>query len=120
MKFPILVTLACAAVAGRSGEVPTIRPNLPFLFPDDSQISARTNVVRVFHPARKDYRPALQPEYPWENGICGVYGAANRLADGLYRVWYFVGWDKVAIADSADGGRTWKRTPIPDNAVEAN
>ena len=82
-----LVVVAFGGVAGLWGTVwaggaPVIRPDLPLIFPDDHLISAKTNLVRVFHQAKKDPGIALNPDRKWEKGCCGVYGSVNRMDDG--------------------------------------
>ena len=86
--------------------VPTLRPGLPLIFPDDLNIEARTNAVRVFHVATCDRTPALVADRPWE-GVAHVYGSVNQEPDGTWRMWYNA-WSMTLVADSKDG-KTWTK-----------
>ena len=98
-----------AVVASATTAAPVVvKPGLPLIFPDDGQISTRTNIVRVFHPAKKD------PKEMVPNGE--VYGSVNRLDDGSLRMWYNCGYG-MYVADSADGGHSWTLPTLSSNGA---
>lgn len=103
MKYLSLLAVASPLLA-LAWEQPVLAPGRALIFPDDSQIASRTNVVRVFHPAVCDRAPVL------EGGF--VYGTVNPRSEGGWRMWYNTGWE-VCIADSEDG-KKWTR---PTNNV---
>ena len=97
-------------------DVPLIRPGLPLIFPDDSQIDLSEGVDLTFHVGVKDREPVLHKDRPWERKGCHVYGSVWRMDDGSYRMWYN-DWTASLVADSTDG-RNWVKPFLTVNASE--
>ena len=88
-------------------DVPVVKPGLPLIFPDNSQIAALSNMTRCVHAGVKDKTPVLKKDKPWDDKGACVYGSVWKMDDGTYRMWY-CDWSWSDIADSKDG-ITWTK-----------
>ena len=112
-KIMIRVIAAGAAFCASSvfaWDTPRIGNGMPLIFPDDSQVAAKTNTTRCLHVGVKDKEPVLRKDRPWEEKAACVYGSVWKMDDGRYRMWY-CDWSWSNIADSMDG-KTWTKPDL--------
>ena len=108
MKKQIFAVAAAAMAEGLfAWDSPVVKPGLPLIFPDDSQIAAFSNSTRCVHVGVKDKDPVLKKDKPWDDKGACVYGSVWKMDDGTYRMWY-CDWSWSDIADSKDG-ITWMK-----------